>query len=71
MGCVFSDAPALKHAQDLLVTQRKVSAMELTLIRECTREDIDAVVALDREWEQENIAYGDFNPIGRRLYSWH
>ena len=32
-------------------------------IRRCTEQDIDAVVALERQWEQEDIAYGDFNPM--------
>jgi GNAT superfamily N-acetyltransferase len=39
--------------------------MENVLIRECTRADIDAILQMERQWEQEDIAYGDFNPISR------
>jgi hypothetical protein len=39
--------------------------MENVLIRECSRADIDAILRLERQWEQEDIAYGDFNPISR------
>jgi ribosomal protein S18 acetylase RimI-like enzyme len=39
--------------------------MENVLIRECTRADIDAILQLERQWEQEDIAYGNFNPISR------
>ncbi len=42
--------------------------MEQIRIRACTRNDIDAVIALERQWEQEDIAYGDFNPISRDAY---
>jgi GNAT superfamily N-acetyltransferase len=37
-------------------------------IRPCTSADIDSVMALERQWEQEDIAYGDFNPMGRDAY---
>ena len=30
--------------------------MENVLIRECTHEDVDEVLQLDRQWEEENIA---------------
>src|SRR6266545_3116333 len=43
-------------------------AMEQILIRTCTRQDIDAVIGLERQWEQEGIAYGDFNPLRREAY---
>ena len=42
--------------------------MEQVLIRACTRQDIDAVIGLERQWEQEGIAYGDFNPLRREAY---
>ncbi len=42
--------------------------MEQILIRTCTRQDIDAVIGLERQWEQEGIAYGDFNPLRREAY---
>jgi ribosomal protein S18 acetylase RimI-like enzyme len=42
--------------------------MEQVLIRACTLNDIDAVVQLEREWEREDIAYGDFNPISREAF---
>jgi ribosomal protein S18 acetylase RimI-like enzyme len=38
------------------------------LIRECTRADIDAIVEMERQWEQEDIAFGDFNPISREAW---
>lgn len=31
--------------------------MENVIIRECTPQDIDEILQLDREWDQENIAY--------------
>jgi hypothetical protein len=31
-------------------------------------DDIDSVMALEREWEQEAIAYGDFNPLSREAF---
>ena len=34
--------------------------MEHIRIRVCTPNDIDAVIGLERQWEQEDIAYGDF-----------
>lgn len=37
-------------------------------IRQCTRDDVDAVIGLERQWEQEAIAYGDFNPMSREAY---
>ena len=42
--------------------------MEQVLIRACTPNDIDRVMALERQWEQEAIAYGDFNPMSREAY---
>jgi GNAT superfamily N-acetyltransferase len=43
--------------------------MEQVRIRVCTSNDIDDVIALERQWEQEAIAYGDFNPMSREAYS--
>ena len=42
--------------------------MQQVLIRTCTLNDIDVVVQLEREWEREDIAYGDFNPISREAF---
>jgi ribosomal protein S18 acetylase RimI-like enzyme len=42
--------------------------MEQVRIRACTRDDIDGVIALERQWEQEEIAHGDFNPMSREAY---
>ena len=42
--------------------------MEHIRIRACTLDDIDGVIALERQWEQEDIAYGDFNPMSREAY---
>ena len=42
--------------------------MEQIRIRACTLDDIDAVIQLERRWEQEAIAYGDFNPMSREAY---
>jgi ribosomal protein S18 acetylase RimI-like enzyme len=42
--------------------------MEQIRIRACTLNDIDSVIALERRWEQEAIAYGDFNPMSREAY---
>jgi ribosomal protein S18 acetylase RimI-like enzyme len=42
--------------------------MEQVRIRTCTLSDIDSVIALERQWEQEDIAYGDFNPLSREAY---
>ena len=42
--------------------------MEQVFIRACTPTDIDAVIRLERQWEQEAIAYGDFNPLSRDTY---
>jgi ribosomal protein S18 acetylase RimI-like enzyme len=44
--------------------------MENVLIRECTYHDIDAVLQLDVQWEQENIARA-FIPIGRKGFIAH
>ncbi len=41
--------------------------MALVLIRECTREDLDAILQLDREWHQEDIAY-DFAFVSRESF---
>jgi ribosomal protein S18 acetylase RimI-like enzyme len=42
--------------------------MEHVRIRACTPGDIDGVIALERQWEQEEIAYGDFNPMSPDAY---
>ena len=42
--------------------------MEQVRIRACTPNDIDGVIALERLWEQEDIAYGNFNPMSRDAY---
>jgi hypothetical protein len=42
--------------------------MEQVRIRACTRNDIDGVIASEWQWEQEAIAYGDFNPMSREAY---
>ena len=42
--------------------------MEQVHIRTCTAADIDGVIALERQWEQEEIAYGNFNPMSRDMY---
>lgn len=42
--------------------------METVLIRACMRADIDAIVQMERQWEEENIAYGDFDPISREAW---
>lgn len=42
--------------------------MRQVQIRECTPEDIDAVLGMERQWEQEAIAYGDFNPMSREMF---
>ena len=44
--------------------------MEPVRIRACTHEDIDAVLQLDRQWEQEHIAH-DFRPISREEFLAH
>ena len=36
-------------------------------IRPCTPEDLDAVLGMERQWEQEDVAYGDFNPMSREM----
>jgi GNAT superfamily N-acetyltransferase len=38
--------------------------MEQVTIRTCVEQDLDAVAELERQWEQEQVAYGDFNPLG-------
>ena len=43
--------------------------MEQIGIRACTPHDIDGVMALERQWEQEEIAYGNFNPMTRQAYT--
>jgi ribosomal protein S18 acetylase RimI-like enzyme len=42
--------------------------MEQVHIRQCTPNDIDAVIGMEQQWEQEEIAYGDFNPMSREAY---
>src|ERR671927_979917 len=42
--------------------------MEQVHIRACTPADIDSVITLERQWEQEEIAYGNFNPMSREAY---
>lgn len=42
--------------------------MEPVCIQACAAADIDSVMALERQWEQEEIAYGDFNPMSREDY---
>ena len=42
--------------------------MEHIRIRACTLDDLDGVIALERQWQQEEIAYGDFNPMSRAAY---
>src|SRR5215475_1683598 len=42
--------------------------MEPFRIRACTPTDIDGVIALERQWEQEEIAYGNFSPMSREDY---
>lgn len=42
--------------------------MEHVRIRACTANDVDGVIALERQWEQEEIAYGNFNRMSREAY---
>jgi GNAT superfamily N-acetyltransferase len=42
--------------------------MEQVRIRVCRPTDIAGVMALERQWEQEDIAYGNFNPMSREAY---
>jgi ribosomal protein S18 acetylase RimI-like enzyme len=42
--------------------------MEQVRIRGCRPTDIAGVMALEREWEGEEIAYGNFNPMSREDY---
>lgn len=39
--------------------------MKQATIRAGVAQEIDAVVELERQWEREQIAYGDFSPLGR------
>jgi hypothetical protein len=45
--------------------------MEQVRIRACTLDDIDGVIALERQWEQEASAYGDFQPPEPRGICYH
>jgi GNAT superfamily N-acetyltransferase len=42
--------------------------MEQVSIRPCTLADIDGVIGLERLWEREDIAYGDFKAMSREAY---
>ena len=42
--------------------------MEQVFIRTCSRQDLDAVIDLERQWQREDIAYGDFNPLSHAAY---
>jgi ribosomal protein S18 acetylase RimI-like enzyme len=42
--------------------------MEQVRFRVCTPNDIDSVIALERQWQQEEIAYGNFNAMSREAY---
>jgi ribosomal protein S18 acetylase RimI-like enzyme len=42
--------------------------MDQVRIRACLPDDIAGVIALERLWEREEIAYGDFNPTSREAY---
>jgi ribosomal protein S18 acetylase RimI-like enzyme len=42
--------------------------METVLVRECISADIDAILQMERQWEDEDIAYGDFDPISREAW---
>jgi ribosomal protein S18 acetylase RimI-like enzyme len=42
--------------------------MENVFIRQCTPKDIEAVLHLDEQWEQEDIAY-DFIPISQEEFA--
>src|SRR5262245_31369575 len=42
--------------------------MEQVRTRVSTLDDIDRVIALERLWGREDIAYGDFNPMSREAY---
>src|SRR5215211_4970561 len=42
--------------------------MEPVRIRACLPDDIEGVIALERLWEQEEIAYGEFNPMSHEAY---
>jgi GNAT superfamily N-acetyltransferase len=61
----------LAHA-DVLVNMdqmmRRGYAMDQVHIRACTLGDIDAVIGLERQWEREEIAYGNFNPLSHEAY---
>ena len=43
--------------------------MNQVQIRACTPEDLGAVLRLERQWEQEDIAFGDFNPMSLEQFS--
>lgn len=40
-----------------MVANHEVEDMENVLIRECIPQDIDEILRLDKQWDQENIAY--------------
>src|SRR5687767_2667944 len=42
--------------------------MEQVQIRPCTLQDLEAVRQLEHQWEQEEIAYGDFNPMSHAMF---
>jgi ribosomal protein S18 acetylase RimI-like enzyme len=46
---------------------KKGGDMEPVCIRACTHADIDAILQLDRQWEQEQVAH-DFTPISREEF---
>jgi ribosomal protein S18 acetylase RimI-like enzyme len=50
------------------IAMKRGFTMEQVRIRACTPDDIEGVIALERLWEQEDIAYGDFNPMSREAY---
>ncbi len=83
IATLFEQEPALGAARDpFLWREMKISlagyaypdseersvSMQHIRIRACTLDDIDAVMALERHWEQEAIAYGDFTPLSRDNY---
>ena len=42
--------------------------MHQILIRACTEQDLTAVVQLERHWEREAIAHGDFDPLSQETF---
>ena len=42
--------------------------MQQIHIRPCAPEDLNAVLRLERLWEKENIAYGDFNQMSWEMF---